>query len=160
RGPLRIRRVARCRGVSPRARRPRDGGDAGADGRAQSQARARRVRADERRREKGEVTMRARTNVIAPLVVALAVTSAAPVSHAAYHIRNFVIGNGATPATGITGSGRKNYGTAGQAAVGVSEGSALDLCHGFWCNAGSTLVTVEPPPGGIEGTLPKTLGFG
>jgi len=104
--------------------------------------------------------MRARKNVVALLLVASAVTSAPSGSHAAYAIRGFVVGNGATPSTGIAGSGRKIHGTAGQSAVGVSSGSGLDLCHGFWCVAGSALVSVEPPPGGIDAALPKALGFG
>jgi flagellar hook capping protein FlgD len=104
--------------------------------------------------------MRARTLVIALLVASATVTSAPPVSHAAYAIRGYVIGNGATPSTGIAGSGRRIYGTVGQAAVGVSSGSGLDLCHGFWCVVGSALVSVEPPPGGIDAALPKALGFG
>ena len=48
--------------------------------------------------------MRARTLVIALLVASATVTSAPPVSHAAYAIRGYVIGNGATPSTGIAGS--------------------------------------------------------
>jgi hypothetical protein len=104
--------------------------------------------------------MRARTLVLLSLAVAAAVTSAPPVSHAAYAIRGFVIGNGATPSTGIAGSGRKIHGTAGQSAVGVSSGSGLDLCHGFWCIVGSALVSVEAPPGGVDAALPKLLGFG
>ena len=104
--------------------------------------------------------MRARTIVILTLAVAAAATSAPPVSHAAYSIRGFVIGNGATPSTGIAGGGKKMHGTAGQPAVGVSSGSGLDLCHGFWCVVGAALVSVEPPPGGIDAGLPKSLGFG
>ena len=105
--------------------------------------------------------MRARSLVILPLLVASAVASAPQVSLADYAIRGFVIGNGATPSTGISGSGKKLYGTAGQAAVGVSTGSGLDLCHGFWCIVGSALVSVgEDPPGGVGAALPKSLGFG
>jgi len=103
--------------------------------------------------------MRARMNVVAPLVALAAVTSAPPVSHAAYAIRGYVIGNGATPSAGIAGTGRRIHGTVGQPAVGVSSGSALELCHGFWCVVGSALVSVGPP-GGIETTLPKALSFG
>jgi hypothetical protein len=36
----------------------------------------------------------------------------------------------------------------------------LDLCHGFWCIVGSALVSVEPPPGGIDAALPRSLDFG
>ena len=95
-----------------------------------------------------------------PLALAAAITFAPQLSHAAYAIRGFVIGNGATPSTGIAGSGREIHGTAGQAAVGVSSGSGLDLCHGFWCIVGSALVSVGPPPGEIDPALPKSLGFG
>jgi hypothetical protein len=104
--------------------------------------------------------MRARMNVVVLLVASTAITSAPLVSHAAYAIRGHVIGNGATPSAGIAGTGKKNHGTVGQPTVGVSSGSGLDLCHGFWCIVGSALVSVGPPPGGIEPTLPKVLGFG
>ena len=104
--------------------------------------------------------MRSRTIVILTLAVAAAAAFAPPVSHAAYSIRGFVIGNGATPSTGIAGSGKKMHGTVGQPAVGVSSGSGLDLCHGFWCVVGAALVSVGPPPDGVDPTLPKALGFG
>jgi hypothetical protein len=104
--------------------------------------------------------MRARVSWIALLAAATAIMSAPAVSEAAHALRGFVVGNGTTPSTGVAGSGRKLYGTVGQAAVGMSSGSGLVLCHGFWCVAGSALVTVEPPPDGIDATLPKALAFG
>ena len=104
--------------------------------------------------------MRDRKIVFALLLASAAIASAPPVSHAAYKMRGFVIANGATPSLGITGSGKKMYGTVGQPAVGVSTGSSLELCHGFWCVVGSALVSVDPPPDGVDPTLPKSLGFG
>ena len=104
--------------------------------------------------------MRVRKLWVPALVVVAAVTSAPPASHADYAIRGFVIGNGATPSAGIAGSGKRLHGTAGQAAIGVSSGSGLDLCHGFWCIVGSALVSVEDPPGGVGPALPRSLGFG
>ena len=103
--------------------------------------------------------MRAWKIVVAPLFVFTAITCAPPVSHAAYAIRRQVIGNGGTPSTGISGSSRKIFATAGQSAVGVSTGSGRDLCHGFWCWGGSSVVSVDPAPGELD-ALPKTLAFG
>src|SRR5262245_7426816 len=104
--------------------------------------------------------MRARTRVLLLLALAAAIVSTPRVSRASYAIRRFVLANGATPTAGIAGSGRRMYGTVGQAAVGMSSGSGRELCHGFWCVAGSALVSVEPPPDGIDPSLPRSLGFG
>lgn len=102
--------------------------------------------------------MRAWKIGVATLVVSATITCAPPVSHA-YAIRRHVIGNGGTPSTGISGSSRKIYATAGQAAVGVSTGPGRDLCHGFWCWGGSSVVSVDPAPSQMD-ALPKTLAFG
>ena len=104
--------------------------------------------------------MRASRILVASLVGIASVGFAPESSNAAYAIRGFVIGNGATPSAGIAGSSRKIYGTAGQAAVGKSAGSARDLCHCYWCWGGTTVVSVDPPSDETEASLPKTLAFG
>jgi hypothetical protein len=78
-----------------------------------------------------------------------------------YKISGNVIANGGTPGPGITGVSNKVFGTAGQAAVGVSNGPAYILCHGFWCFGGSRVVAVDPGPPGIPpASLPVKLEFG
>ena len=74
-------------------------------------------------------------------------------------LRGSVVGNGGTPATGSSGSGRVLYGTAGQSAVGRSGGANNILCHGFWCFGGVRVLAVEEndPPGA---DLPTELAFG
>lgn len=76
----------------------------------------------------------------------------------AYQMRGQVLANGATPATGLTGSGRVLLGTAGQPAVGTSMGTNLELCSGFWCFGGIRVVSVDDRPPGID--LPAELAFG
>jgi hypothetical protein len=55
-----------------------------------------------------------------------------------------VLGNGG--GTG-TGGGRTLRATAGQAAIGASTNGTFKLCSGFWCFGGTSLVSVDPPPG-------------
>jgi hypothetical protein len=104
--------------------------------------------------------MRARKIIVAPLVACAMIACVLSPVHAAYAIRSFVIANGATPSAGSVGSGLKIRGTAGQAIVGKSVGSNQELCHGFWCLGGTSLVSVGPPDGDIGSSLPKALAFG
>ena len=90
--------------------------------------------------------MRARTLVLLPLAVAAAVMSPPPVSHAAYAIRSFVVGNGATPSTGATGT----TGTTPDASASGTPSSAnvaLDLKVGS---------EVKDPSGAVVGTIAGT----
>jgi hypothetical protein len=105
------------------------------------------------------VIVRARKTIVTLLAACATIACAPGPSQAAYAIRSQVIGNGATPSAGSTGSGRKVRGTAGQAIVGKSVGSNHEICHGYWCWGGTSLVSVDPPDE-IESSLPKTLSFG
>jgi len=98
-----------------------------------------------------------RLSFLCPVLALLAM--APPTASAAFAIRGFVIANGGTPAAGLTGSSRVLYGTAGQPAVGVSAGTNHELCHGFWCTGGPSIVSVEDPPS-LDGHLPATLALG
>jgi hypothetical protein len=89
-----------------------------------------------------------------------AIACVAVASHAAYAIRTYVIGNAGRRPPGATGSGKKVYATAGQAAVGLSTGSGLEVCHGFWCWGSPVVLSVDPSPGQPDGSLPKALAFG
>jgi hypothetical protein len=86
------------------------------------------------------------------LVAALATDSSG------YALRGGVMGNGGTPAAGLTGNGRVVYGTAGQAVVGTSAGAVYSLCHGYWCFGGVRVVAVLDPP--VGSSLPAELAFG
>jgi len=104
------------------------------------------------------MTLRPGLGITLALTCALTFFGPLP-ARADFAIRGFVIGNGATPASGLTGSGRRLLGTAGQPAVGVSDGTNFKLCHGFWCFGGSRVVSVdEPPP--IASELPTRLALG
>lgn len=90
------------------------------------------------------------------ILAAFLATSAGAANFA---IRGFVIGNGATPSIGSTGSGRVLHGTAGQPAVGVSAGGTKKLCHGFWCFGGAQVLAVEEP-GELDSHLPTRFALG
>ena len=94
------------------------------------------------------------------IAVLATVALVAPPASAIYAIRGSVIGNGANPSVGITGSGRVLFGTAGQAAVGMSFGTNYELCHGFWCFGGSRVVSVDPLPPGEGPRIPTELSLG
>ena len=76
---------------------------------------------------------------------------------AASVIAGSVLGNGATPAGGMTGATHAILGTVGQPVVGLSAGAATDLCEGFWCFGGVHLLSVEGPAGAAA---PAALEFG
>jgi hypothetical protein len=99
--------------------------------------------------------MRTKSWLVACALLALA---AAGASHAATVLKGGVVGNGATPATGVTGPTAKIYGTAGQAVIGNSAGVAGNLCHGFWCYGGVRVLSIDDGPGGAR--VPTTLEFG
>jgi hypothetical protein len=68
-----------------------------------------------------------------------------------------VLGDGATPAGGMTGGSHAIIGTVGQSVVGREAGVTRDLCDGFWCEGGVRVTNVEDPPGA---PAPATLDFG
>lgn len=70
-----------------------------------------------------------------------------------YALRGGVIANGGSP--GSNASYTLN-GTVGQAAIGLSSGTAFKLCHGFWCFGGSRVLAVDPGGPGV----PRELAFG
>ena len=96
---------------------------------------------------------------LAALAVAGGLTCPTPAA-AGYAIRGYVIANGGTPPSGISGSGRVLVGTAGQPVVGVSSSETWSLCHGFWCLGGWRVIAVEEPPPADGPRLPTVLAFG
>lgn len=102
----------------------------------------------------------------APFLMACALLAGAglapPDARAAYAVRGFVLGNGATPGEGAASAGRRLFGTAGQPVVGASAGAARELCHGFWCVGGAQVVSVEDPAPSGPGAprIPNALAFG
>jgi hypothetical protein len=76
----------------------------------------------------------------------------------AYAVRRSVLGNGATPAAGVSGAAHILHGTAGQAVVGTSGGATYTMCHGYWCNGGAHVVAVDDPP--VPRDLPSELALG
>lgn len=86
-------------------------------------------------------------------VAALALAAGGAAAHPAGRV---VASGGGT----MSGGGIVLHGTVGQAAVGVSSGPANRLCHGFWCFGGSRVVSVDPPGGIGDGSLPKEIAFG
>jgi hypothetical protein len=87
------------------------------------------------------------------LVACLLAACTAPAGAVTYALRGGVIANGGTPgANGVYAL----KGTAGQAAIGLSNGTAFRLCHGFWCFGGSRVLAVDPGDSGV----PRELAFG
>jgi hypothetical protein len=75
---------------------------------------------------------------------------------AQFALRGSVFGNGGDT---TAGGGLILRGTAGQAAVGISDIGSHILCHGFWCYGGSRVVSVDDPS--VPGpSLPQSLSFG
>ena len=97
-------------------------------------------------------------SVVLPLAIAAIAMTSVPAGAVGYVMRGYVVANGATPGSGLTGSGRVMLGTAGQAAVGLSANATRELCSGFWCWGGSRVVSVEDQPPGSN--LPAELSFG
>lgn len=90
-------------------------------------------------------------------VATMALLLAGSLEAQAFALRGSVLGNGATPAAGATGSGKALLGTAGQPLVGFSSGASHKVSHGFWSFGGSRVVAVEESP---EPSLPERLEFG
>jgi len=107
-------------------------------------------------REPRGVTGRIRgLGATAALVLALAAPLVCEAGIPGFALRGGVNGNG-----GNVGSSGTHvlHGTAGQAAVGVSDNAGHILCHGFWCFGGVRVVDVEQPDPGEA--LPDRLEFG
>jgi hypothetical protein len=92
-----------------------------------------------------------RVAIAGSLIVALV-----PMAHG-FALRGGVLGNGATPASGVASSGKRLFATAGQPAVGVSLGPSHKVSHGFWSFGGSRVIAVEDP---IGNRLPERLELG
>ena len=73
-------------------------------------------------------------------------------------LRGGVVGAGATPVTGLSGSGVVMVGTVGQAAIGRSVDLNSNVCLGFWCFGGVRVVAIEEDP--IEDGLPTAIALG
>jgi flagellar hook capping protein FlgD len=83
-----------------------------------------------------------------------------PARAAGYAITRSVLGNGAPSVAGLSGSGRKVFGTVGQTLIGQSSGSGRKLFHGFWASPNPPPVGVDDPPIGEPPPLPAELSFG
>ena len=79
------------------------------------------------------------------------ISAALPSPVFAFQVARFVIGNGAAPAAGATGTGLVVRATAGQTAVGTSSAPGSVLRHGYW-HGGS--------PGGTVSVEPETAADG
>jgi hypothetical protein len=75
---------------------------------------------------------------------------------AQFALRGSVFGNGGTQSAG---GGLVLRGTAGQAAVGISDIGSHILLYGFWCYGGSRVVSVNDPAK-LGPSLPQSLSFG
>jgi hypothetical protein len=82
-----------------------------------------------------------------------------PPSVRAEVLRGGVVGYGATPSAGSSGSGFVLRGTVGQPVVGASMDRSQILNHGFWCYGGSRVIAVEWP-GSSQPPLPAALALG
>jgi hypothetical protein len=97
-----------------------------------------------------------RTMLVAVAAAVGLAAVAAPAGAVTYSQSGYVIGDGGTPAAG---GAYKLLGTAGQAAVGVSQLKSAVLCHGFWCFGGVRTVAVELPDPNVPPALPTQLVF-
>jgi len=90
--------------------------------------------------------------------IAMLATLLTAESASAEVMRGSVVGYGATPSNGSTGSGYVMRGTVGQPAVGVSADRTRILNHGFWCFGGSRVIAVDEPGTGVA--LPPAFALG